>query len=89
MTLKEFESLKYGDLVTQKRGKNKGRLAMVTHVWRSDVRISGYYDTRIAGVYLDLSEPNPDRIWSPWFFDFCDFECTHMALKRLSKEDLK
>ena len=86
MTLKEFETLKYGDLVAQKRGKNKGRLAIVTHIWESSVKSDGYRDTLIAGVYLELSSPNPDRRWSSWFFDFCDFECSHRALKRISKE---
>ena len=83
MSNKEFEALKIGDVVAQKRGKNKGRLAIVKHIWESSIKVDGYRETLIACTYLDLSLPNPDRKWSSWFFDFCDFECSHRNLKKM------
>lgn len=72
MSKREFDTLKVGDLVTPKRGKNKGMHAVVTHIWESGIKVDGYRENRITCVYLDppLHEPN-------------HFECSSWQLKRI------
>lgn len=71
MTIKEFESLKNGDLVTQIKGKHKGELAKVAFIW--DVTDSnGYREILIFAKYLNPEIHKPGQ---------CDFNCNYRFLK--------
>lgn len=74
MTMKEYETLKVGDIVTQVHGKNKGQPAKVTHIW-DHTDSDGYREILIDAVYLDPSLHNPNL--------FSDVDCNYRHLRRI------
>lgn len=74
MTMKEYETLKVGDLVTQVKGRNKGKHAKVINIW--DLTDSdGYREILIDAVYLDPELHNPNH--------YCDIDCNYRQLRRI------
>lgn len=72
MIIKEFESLKVGDLVTQVKGKYKGEPAKVDFIW--DLTDSnGYREILIFAKYLNPKIHKPGQ---------CDFDCNYRFLKK-------
>lgn len=74
MTMKEFETLKVGDLVTQVKGKNKGQPAKVINIWDT-VFPDGFREIFIDAIYLNPELHNPDH--------YCDIDCNYRQLKRI------
>lgn len=73
MTLKEFETLKVGDHVTQVLGKNKGQPAVVDFIW--DITDSdGYREIIIFGSYVNTSLHKGS---------LHDFDCNYRFLRRI------
>ena len=83
MSKREFDTLKVGDLVTPKRGKNKGMHAVVTHIWESGIKVDGYRENR-SNLYQAFGEA--DTSYDTWMDGLGIADFAYVALEQCYRD---